>query len=183
VKRFGSLPKLPPNLRGRLFYRKFSLHCMASVALSARGLSQVPANESSNDFTFLVGDATYRCPTFVADFLSPRIAELHSVDDSIRTFSIETNDAHGLFADFLSLGRGESLALTESNRAFYISIAKELRNRELCEGIAKLVNLHLRTSRIEFASSVIWESAATQNFNLPRPISGGSHRQASTLTF
>jgi hypothetical protein len=45
--------------------------------ISASGLANIPQSESRNDFEFVVGNARYRCPSFVADFLSPLLCPLH----------------------------------------------------------------------------------------------------------
>jgi hypothetical protein len=76
----------------------------ASFALSANGLAHIPFKESRNDFEFIVGDAIYRCPSLIADFLFPRIASLHSIDHTMTSFVIETADHDHKFAEFLSLG-------------------------------------------------------------------------------
>jgi hypothetical protein len=108
-----------------------------TFALSSDGLGQVPVRDSMNDFEFIVGVATYCCPSFVADFLSPRIASLHASDDTVSSFVIETEDRSHIFPEFLSLGRGRRLTLTDANRPFLSSIARELENSELYGHVLK----------------------------------------------
>jgi hypothetical protein len=103
----------------------------AAFSLTTRGLSHVPMRESSGDFSFIVGGSTYRCPSLIAEFLSPRIAKLRSVDETITNFRIKTRDKGGHFSEFVSLGRREPLLLNESNRSFHLSVSKELGNSEL----------------------------------------------------
>jgi hypothetical protein len=43
------------------------------LALSAKGLRNLPMNVYENDFTFIVGESRYDCPSFIDSFLSPRI--------------------------------------------------------------------------------------------------------------
>jgi hypothetical protein len=38
------------------------------VSLSAKGFAHLPMNCYENDFTFVVGEKKYECPSFVADF-------------------------------------------------------------------------------------------------------------------
>jgi hypothetical protein len=94
-------------------------------------MANIAPSKTENDFTFVVGDDSYQCPWFVADFLSPRIGHLHSLDPTINEFVIETEDPEHQFASLLSLGRGESLAVPEPNLPFLASVASELGNCEL----------------------------------------------------
>jgi hypothetical protein len=55
----------------------------ATGGLSARGLADVAVRDSSDDFTFIVGDHRYRCSSSVAQFLSPRVSKLQSIDATI----------------------------------------------------------------------------------------------------
>jgi hypothetical protein len=98
--------------------------------LSASGLANIPESESRNDFEFVVGNSRYRCSTLIADFLSPRLCRLHSIGETIRSFLISTKDDFSQFEDFLKLGRGFPLSITDSNRQFLVSICAELENRE-----------------------------------------------------
>jgi hypothetical protein len=64
------------------------------IKLSAKGLGNLPANVYENDFTFIVGENHYHCPSFLASFLSPRICRLQMNDCTIREFVIETEDSN-----------------------------------------------------------------------------------------
>jgi hypothetical protein len=82
----------------------------------------------SNDFTFLVGTSSYCCPSFVADFLSPHISKLRSVDPTIHEFVIETADPHDDFLSFLALGAGYTVLVNFNNATFFGSLCRELAN-------------------------------------------------------
>jgi hypothetical protein len=101
------------------------------LSLSARGLSNIQYGEQLNDFEFIVGDARYRCPWFVAAFLSHRIAKLRSADNTICEIQIETNDTKHEFERFISLGRGESIKFSRDTLEFYTSLSQEPENEEL----------------------------------------------------
>jgi hypothetical protein len=116
--------------------------------LSARGLLNVPRHEWRNDFEFIVGSAHYRCPALIADFLSPRIARLHSVDDTITTFNVTEEDEHSAFSQFLDLGYGRALVLNERNQGFLVSICEELGNLELCELIFRMAEGDISSSNV-----------------------------------
>jgi hypothetical protein len=120
----------------------------SSLSLSTKGLANVPINESRNDFEFVVGDTTYHCPSLIADFLSPRIAQLHSIDDTISRIVIEIKDKETEFGAFISLRRGQSLLLTESNRNFHLSVSKELCNYEVYDYIFRLAEGDISISNV-----------------------------------
>jgi hypothetical protein len=104
-----------------------------TIALSTKGLRNIPFSQYENDFRFLVGDSEYRCPSFVADFLSPRIASAHSADITIDSFELHISSSERVFETFLSVGRGCSVTLTESNLGLFRSICIELGNQELLD--------------------------------------------------
>jgi hypothetical protein len=99
--------------------------------LSNQGLKNIPASACPSDFEFLVDGVSHRCPSIIADFLSPAIARLHSSDPSISEYSVQTPDPHQQFNSFLSLGLGSPITITPGNRAFLISLTRELQNAEL----------------------------------------------------
>jgi hypothetical protein len=82
-----------------------------SVALSAKALGNLPTSGSSGDFTFIVGQRPYSCPSIVAEFISPRVRGLHSVDSTITELVIGIDDPDGLFRDIISLSRGAEIAI------------------------------------------------------------------------
>jgi hypothetical protein len=100
-------------------------------ALSARGLANIPETELTNDCEFVVGDSHYHCPSLIADFLSPLLCRLRLIDQTINNFLISTKDDLSQFGDFLKLGCGFPLSITDSNREFLASICADLENREL----------------------------------------------------
>jgi hypothetical protein len=101
------------------------------LRLSGRGLANIAESKKQNDFTFIVSGHRYDCPWFVADFLSPRVGRLHENDPSASELVIDTSDRQGQFPDFLSLGRGDAISLTSSNRSFILSVAAELENFDI----------------------------------------------------
>jgi hypothetical protein len=106
-----------------------------------------------NDFEFIVGEAHYRCPWFVASFLSSRIASVLAIDNTICAFSIATKDPRNEFSQFLSFGRGERITIGHDNFSFYESLSDELLNEELSavvyEGFMNDVTLDNVFERLE----------------------------------
>jgi hypothetical protein len=96
--------------------------------LSARGLANVPVGDWSDDFTFIVGDHGYRCPSSVAQFLSPRVSKLHSIDVTISELRLEVEDRGGLFSSVLETAGGGSIAVDSTHRRTFEAICAALRN-------------------------------------------------------
>jgi hypothetical protein len=86
-----------------------------------------------NDFEFIVSgsESRYRCPWFIADFPSPRIAALGVVDNTIYSYEVATKDQKSEIEQFLSLGRGKSVIVDSTNRRFYELLSEEVLNEEL----------------------------------------------------
>jgi hypothetical protein len=101
------------------------------LKLSANGMTNIASSKKENDFTFVVGTEFYTCPWFVAVFLSPRIAHLHAIDPSVDEYVVETEDSAHQFNDFLRLGGGVSIDVTEQNHRFLLLISSELGNYEV----------------------------------------------------
>jgi hypothetical protein len=116
----------------------------ANVHLSAKGLHNICQKDKG--FTFIVGPRRYDCPLFVAEFLSPRIHDLRSVDNTFDEYEIEIEDPDGHFEGFLSLGSGSTIKITESNRLTILSVSGELWNSELYECICPSASSSLTMS-------------------------------------
>jgi hypothetical protein len=98
-----------------------------TVWLSAKGLKNIQMNEYENDFTFIVGGFRHSCPRFVAQFISPRVSRLHSIDDTISTLEIAVEDNGRNFSQLLS----GLIDISSSTKIFLISISAALENTEL----------------------------------------------------
>jgi hypothetical protein len=103
----------------------------SKIKLSTNGLRNIPIIENREDFEFIVGESHHRCSSFMADFLSPKLSRLHAVDPTLESLVICTEDAHGYFKSFISLGRGFDISLDSSNLDFFRSLSSELENQEL----------------------------------------------------
>jgi hypothetical protein len=111
--------------------RSYSMVSKPEFVLSTRGLANILESESRKDFEFVVGNSRCLCPSLIADFLFPLLCRLHSVDETINSFRISTKDYDSQFDDFVRLGRGFPLLVTDANRPFLISVCAQLENREL----------------------------------------------------
>jgi hypothetical protein len=108
-------------------------HFPTRLSLSAKGLQRLESVNHERDFTFIVGNERYFCPSFVAEFLSPRISSLRSQDITIDEFFIQTEDSNHQFESLLSLGLGCELSHSGKGLAFVRSVCGELWNHELFE--------------------------------------------------
>jgi hypothetical protein len=98
-----------------------------TVWLSAKGLKNIRIEEYEKDFTFVVGGFRHSCPRFVAEFISPRVSRLHSIDETISTLEITVEDSGGEFCQLLF----GSIEVSDSTKSFLMSIAAALENTEL----------------------------------------------------
>jgi hypothetical protein len=114
------------------------------LALSVKGLQRLEQLNHHQDFAFVVGAERYLCPSFVAEFLSPRVSSLRSQDITVDEFSIETEDPAHQFGTLLSIGFGREVSLSQRELTFVRSVFGELGNRELFE-----LTLNHQESRIE----------------------------------
>jgi hypothetical protein len=144
----------------------------------------LPRNVYENDFTFIIGENRYYCPSFLASLLSPRICNLQTKDPTLREFCIETKDPTNLFSKLLEVCYGSSFRVCES-KSFFMSILKELWNRELYEQIFDPIDSDLTIfnvidrikflfsmnesceREIEFCSSHFYEIELTSIFSIP----------------
>ena len=73
-----------------------------SYSLSVDTIKDIPFDQYDQDFTFIVNGKEYKTSRIVADFLSPTVRKLHSVDGTIAHFTITTKEQSGTF-DFSSI--------------------------------------------------------------------------------
>jgi hypothetical protein len=109
----------------------------SAFTLSSAGLSNLPEDGNLNDFEFIIVGRRYGCRKAIADFLSPKVAQLHATDPTLSEFSLPAKDPGRLFKRFMSLGRGSEILIGDSDRPFLAAISRELGNAELYARVAK----------------------------------------------
>jgi hypothetical protein len=138
------------------------------VQLSASGLRNVQQKLYENDFTFIVGSERYRCPSFIAEFLSPRISHLRSIDPTLNEFLIDCEDSDGAFSHILVSGEGLIVRVTESNQEVLRRFCTELRNSELFGSIfhafEKELSVKCVISRLSFRCDAESDCELDQKF-------------------
>jgi hypothetical protein len=84
--------------------------------LSGRGLANVAVGDWSDDFTFIIGDRCCESPSSVAQFLSPRVSKLQSIDAAISEPRFEVEDRDDLFGSLLKAAGGGGIAADSAHR-------------------------------------------------------------------
>jgi hypothetical protein len=103
--------------------------------LSTGGLANVAVRDWSDDFTFIIGDHCYRCRSYVAQFLSPRVAKLHLIDATINQIRINVDDPDELFGSALNAAGSGRIAVDSAHRRTFAAVCAALWNPELWESI------------------------------------------------
>ena len=101
------------------------------VLLSAAGMQNAAVKMHDNNFTFIVGDHKYYCNSFFADFISPKVAQLHISDPLADTFVIKSKDAKHEFQLVMDIMYGKKVILSQENQKYLLKISKKLGNSEL----------------------------------------------------
>jgi hypothetical protein len=114
------------------------LHFMTglSARLSARGLSRIAQSQFKENFSFILGHDRIVCDSLIADFLSPKLAQLHSVDPTVPEYRVTTQVSKQDFEEFVSLGYGSAVKLRKDQVLCYSQLFREFENPELCKLIS-----------------------------------------------
>jgi hypothetical protein len=118
------------------------------TTLSAKEMSNIIRDNYENEFKFIVGEDTYFCPSFVAEFLSRRISNSRRNDFTLSEITIESQDISKCFSKFISLGFGSSVLFESEDFRFIRSICIELESIELYESIFVTTTEELNESNI-----------------------------------
>jgi hypothetical protein len=101
------------------------------IALSIKGLTR-SASLGINNFTFIAGIHRFECNKFEAAFLSPTVTNLLVNDCMLCEYDLGDCDLDSdTFHEFLSICRGSSFVVTDSNFESIKSLSKSLGNDEL----------------------------------------------------
>lgn len=104
---------------------------MMEFGLSSRGLSNPSTKALEKDFTFVVGKNEYKVPSILADFVSPKVAMIHSSDPSVDTYTIYIDDMDNKFERVIKLMYGEQIEITDVEATYLKVIGAHLGNKEL----------------------------------------------------
>jgi hypothetical protein len=105
------------------------------VWLTSQGLHNILREAHGCDFTFIVAEKQFLCPSFIAEFLSPKISRRRKSDPTLTEFIIDIDDPSDDFSKVLSLGSGLPLQRYELNQEVMTKICCQLGNQELLDAI------------------------------------------------
>ena len=109
-----------------------------TLILSAAGLANFDIYAYPDNFTFITKENTYACNRVFADFISPKVMQLHRMDSTANTFTLKCDDSNKAFGMFLSLMHGGEVSISRENSRQLCEIAYELGNLDLLERIFSL---------------------------------------------
>ncbi|OHT06397.1 hypothetical protein TRFO_05596 [Tritrichomonas foetus] len=118
--------------------------------LNLTNIKNVPLNKYQKDFTFVVNGKKYQTNRFIADLLSPKIAQFHYIDESIEEYHLTTQQ-QGDFEQFIKLVDFEHNFYSETEINFFRELFIELGNDEyfnLNSQFCELITIHNVFSRI-----------------------------------
>jgi hypothetical protein len=100
--------------------------------LSTKALSRLPTHDYQiTHFSFIVDGTSYDTTNLIADFLSMRVAHLHSSHPKLHVFEVELSDPRQCFRAFLDLAAGGLIQITDANHRQFLAFASILENPEL----------------------------------------------------
>jgi hypothetical protein len=99
--------------------------------LSATGLQNILPGDTSESFDFIVEDQRYHFQLLNATFLSARLSRLRASDATVCEYEVKTSNCSHCFKEFLLLGRGYSVTVTENNYLGLFELSEEFENAEI----------------------------------------------------
>jgi hypothetical protein len=115
-----------------------------------------------------VGDHRYRCRSSVAQFLSRRVAKLHSIDATISELRLEVEDQDTLSGSALEAAGGGSITLDSDHRRTLLAICAAPWNSELyesvCGQLSDEVTMENVVDRLQFLSTTRCDISAEVEF-------------------
>ncbi|KAK8896668.1 hypothetical protein M9Y10_014581 [Tritrichomonas musculus] len=112
-----------------------------SIQLKTSSILNVPL-QIYDDFLFIVNGEEFKTTRLVADLLSPKISQFHSIDPTMNEFTLNTNQK-GDFSRILSLVNFENKEIQENELGFVSEVIDKLGNGKIdiyndCEQINQL---------------------------------------------
>ena len=95
------------------------------IQLKKSAMLNIPFNLYEKDFIFIVNGQEFRTSRFIADLLSPKIIQLHSIDPTCNNFIISTQES-GDFSIFLNLINFDPNIIQETDLPFLSEVIKIL---------------------------------------------------------
>jgi hypothetical protein len=113
------------------------------------GPANVAVRDWSDDFAFSVGDQRYQCCSSVAQFLSPLVSKLHSIDATISGLTRAIEDGDKLLGSVLEAAKAAALRLIPR-------IGEQLLGFAPLYGIPSFIDLSI----LNLATNVGWRTSS-----------------------
>ncbi|OHT13396.1 hypothetical protein TRFO_16497 [Tritrichomonas foetus] len=94
---------------------------------NVQSIKNIPLNKFTKDFTFVVNGQKHETSRFIADLLSPKVAQFHFIDESIHEYHLKT-EQQGDFEQFIKLVNFEHNFYSETEMIFFYELFIELGN-------------------------------------------------------
>ena len=114
----------------------------SALTLARDGMSCVNWDCSDTEFEFVFGkDKICRVHSFMAEFLSPKVAHLRRCDITFNVYTFQDSEVFNVFECLLSsLSSGEAFRVEKSNFAALLRLSQELENAELLSSLFAMIN-------------------------------------------
>lgn len=100
------------------------------VQLKTTAILQVPLQTYDKDFTFIVNGKEFNTSCINSDLLSPKVSEIHQIDPTIRTFTINTTH-EGDFENILKLLKFSEINIPTNQIEFFYEVNEILGNDQI----------------------------------------------------
>ena len=110
------------------------------VQLKTTAILDIPLRTYDNDFTFIVNGNEYETSRIISDLLSPNIRQIHQIDLTISTFTINTT-SRGDFNHVLELATFSTQSIPSDEISFFSEVIEKLGNRSINIGNLRPDNL------------------------------------------
>jgi hypothetical protein len=90
--------------------------------LSGRVIVNVAVRDWSDNFTFIIGRHRSRCRSSVAQFLSPRVPRLHSIDATISELVLKVENGDKLFDSVFKAVGGSGIIVDSAHWGTFAAI-------------------------------------------------------------
>lgn len=120
-------------------------------SLSLKGIDSYLSFANSNEFHFLFDNYVISMNRLFADFISPKVAQLHFIDPTIDSLVISNkNDRSQIdaFEKIIKIAKGEVIKIETNELHLLAKMSRFLSNNELFEEIFKKLNNDLNMSNI-----------------------------------
>lgn len=100
------------------------------IKLDISSILYVPIGKYEKDFSFIVNGEEIQTSRFIADLLSPKISQFHTIDPTINKIFINTQ-SRGNFSHILDLSNFQTQNINDDELEFIIEVIEQLENHNI----------------------------------------------------